>query len=785
MEYIIKGRIHDTANDPLKGILIKAFDADPFYDDLIGSAVTQENGSFEISFSTEDYDPLHMEGEPEVFLAVSDSTRRFESLMDRQSTYNRELDSLGNVIWKGRVIDDIANIDKYDITVTLVPRDVPDKYEAVVIGSGFGGTILSLTLANKFKKQAGDVNKNSARVCILERGQWWISPQTPDSPEGRADPNRPTMREILDQNHMPYNTWAYPDNLKGVFKILGSSRPINRIKGVYDYRTLGNVHIITASGVGGGSLVYANITERPHQNVYANWPVEHDDYPRRLADFFDKAENFIGINKITTNAGLGGFKLPRASVFQAAAKAINSKYGNIVNIDSLDANLSITDVPRGLFAPDIPPTHPTSEEIKKYSKQANVCQRQGRCVLGCLPGSRHTLNRQIYSAISVGLPLDVYALCEVKNIETTDKPDYKYRVHFIDYRDSDQGKERSIYANLVILAAGSLGSTEILLNCNDLSLSKKLGNKFSTNGDILGVIDPTNEIVDATRGPITTSIAGFKDENGNFTHTIEDSGIPKMFAELFATIFDTMISTQLEQRQFGSKIGSSLRLLPRYFLGASLPSNPVGIFNRLILNNHELMSTLQGMLNGQGLPPSDILESTITKINDIIKDRKRPLASPEERVQRILMLSGIGVDEAKAQLTLKNGSLALEKDYDLSHPIFDRIIKTMEDFAEETGKNGKESLLIPLWDRTDAANRTQFVLHPLGGCPMGNDAKDGVVDSLGRVFKGESGNDVYEGLYVVDGSIFPTSIGVNPSLTICALAYRIASKIAGNDEYLP
>jgi cholesterol oxidase len=67
---------------------------------------------------------------------------------------------------------------------------------------------------------------------------------------------------------------------------------------------------------------------------------------------------------------------------------------------------------------------------------------------------------------------------------------------------------------------------------------------------------------------------------------------------------------------------------------------------------------------------------------------------------------------------------------------------------------------------------------------MGDDASNGVVDSLGRVFRGKSGADKYQGLYVVDGSIIPTSLGVNPSLTITRLAFRIAFHIVGA-EYLP
>lgn len=77
----------------------------------------------------------------------------------------------------------------------------------------------------------------------------------------------------------------------------------------------------------------------------------------------------------------------------------------------------------------------------------------------------------------------------------------------------------------------------------------------------------------------------------------------------------------------------------------------------------------------------------------------------------------------------------------------------------------------------DAAQATPFyaleggplstfaTVHPLGGCPMADDPAAGVVDELGRVHG-------YPGLWVLDGSIVPTSLGVNPSKTIAALAER-------------
>ena len=81
----------------------------------------------------------------------------------------------------------------------------------------------------------------------------------------------------------------------------------------------------------------------------------------------------------------------------------------------------------------------------------------------------------------------------------------------------------------------------------------------------------------------------------------------------------------------------------------------------------------------------------------------------------------------------------------------------------------------PAWHQPFKGQGNLITAHPLGTCNLGDDADQGVTDPYGRVFDGEGG--VHAGLYVVDGAIVPSPLGVNPFLTISALAELIASTL--------
>jgi hypothetical protein len=780
---IIEGYIRDVSNQPLSGIPIQAFQDRHLIGDLKltpDPVITDNNGHFKL-IPTRDIETINSN----VYLVVIDTEKKIVSMRDWKSRYKREkteiiFNDVKSIRWKGNIIDNLDNI--IEIIVILDQIVIPNTYDSIVIGSGFGGTIISLSIAKKYDEK-NKIDSGKRRICILERGQWWISHEIPHSLDQNSIESK-SIRSYLIKNNMPFNTWAYPNDLKGMLTVIGNSRAVNSIEGIYDFKKMKNVNIISGSGVGGGSLVYFNLTVKPDHSVYENWPTEHDGNPS-LDKYFPIAEEFLGVNTITTNSALSNpaFKLPKSKVFQDAAKRINKNSLQILNISNLDAKLSITDISSDIFNPDI--GRPNQEDITKYSSfiEKNICQRQGRCGLGCITEARHTLDKQIINAINTKkFPLDIHPLCEVLEIYETGEQEYKYAVKFLDYRyiidndDFSPTRELSeeektsitkiIKAKQVILSAGTLGSTEILLKSKKLNLSDMLGKQFSTNGDFFGIINPTKDNVDSTTGPLLTSIALFNDNN-IFAFSIEDLGIPRMFADVFATIFDIM----REQK-------GSITLKP------FIPNKKfTALFTQIVLNNINFDNletrNILSKLKGLDIPTLSTFLNIFSNLVNLFSKNKLN-RSPEERVSNIFILFGIGRDVNKESNLFwndKDNQIDLDKDYNLDQEIYDKILNGMKLFAQEIGKEGENSLIIPLWD---TQSKTQISAHPIGGCPMADDASNGVVDSLGRVFNGKKGKILYPELYVADGSIIPTSLGVNPSLTISALAFRIASHIEQN-----
>ncbi len=166
--------------------------------------------------------------------------------------------------------------------------------------------------------------------------------------------------------------------------------------------------------------------------------------------------------------------------------------------------------------------------------------------------------------------------------------------------------------------------------------------KNGQNADLFGIINPTKYNVDASRGPTQTSIALFKDtKNGSFAFSIEDVGIPKMFAEVFATIFDKM------REQRGTI--SSARFIPK--------NSFITLFRELVLKNvniddDQIRGVLSRLMDVSILSSLGNIFSTLVNIFS-----NKANLTPEERVSNILVLFGIGRDNnttSKLSLDSKN-----------------------------------------------------------------------------------------------------------------------------------
>jgi cholesterol oxidase len=130
-------------------------------------------------------------------------------------------------------------------------------------------------------------------------------------------------------------------------------------------------------------------------------------------------------------------------------------------------------------------------------------------------------------------------------------------------------------------------------------------------------------------------------------------------------------------------------------------------------------------------------------------------------------------DEAAGRIRLDNGSAQVHWPGAADQPVYARVDEALTKAAKAVGARYIKSPLSATNMGTKPATA-----HPLGGCGMGQDRDSGVVNHKCQVFDGKGPDSVHAGLYVCDGAAIPRSIGVNPLLTITALAERAMVHLA-------
>jgi cholesterol oxidase len=360
----------------------------------------------------------------------------------------------------------------------------------------------------------------------------------------------------------------------------------------------------------------------------------------------------------------------------------------------------------------------TFEEFKDGVNEYGVPQRPciacGDCAAGCNHGAKNTVNVN-YLPDAKNHGAEIYTGITAHHVESKDG-NWVLHCHA-----GHSTADIEITAEVVVLAAGTLGTNEILLRSRErgLPLSDHLGTRFSGNGDLVGWSYNTNETINAFgfgtrspkgRAPVGPFASSVIDDREAHDYLIIEGTFPGGMVNGVALLL-SMLNFQGEDmrpsRPFSAKVGEGLRV------AASLV-NPFG---------------------GAGL-----------------------------RTQTYLVVNQDSGD----------GRMFLEKDAVRSSwpdigraPVFEQSRATLRGAAKTLGGTFMTQLKGPKKD-------VQGLLtgHPSGGAYMADSAEIGVADHKGEVYRSTTGTETHKGLYVMDASLFPRCIGVNPLLTICAVAER-------------
>jgi cholesterol oxidase len=425
--------------------------------------------------------------------------------------------------------------------------------------------------------------------------------------------------------------------------------------------------------------VYANVQLRaPEEVFWRDWPAAINR--AALDPYYDRTEEALLPMTVPE-------VLPKMRAFAAAGRSVGKRAERL----PLAVN----------FADDR--IHPFSGAAQER------CQNLGRCDLGCPVHAKNTVDIT-YLRRAEDLGAEVRPLHEAQTLEPVEGGT-RWRVSFRVLGETNGVADAALEAPVVVLAAGTLGTSRLLL-CNRRQLpdlSPALGSRFSGNGDALGAaFDPRASDVGNPRtdyGPSMTSVLDYTAEHG---FLLADGGLPTAFGGLLEIV--RMVDT-------------------------------IHGWARLLLHAKRLLALL-------GFTDQHITHRHL---------RTRPPGRP---IADSLVFLMIGRDAADGQMRIT----WLFKRFDIrwnrrdSESLFAAMRAVTDGLAD--GVDAEPFFALDTWPLS-----RYVTVHPLGGCPMADDARSGVVDDAGAVHG-------YDGLYVLDGSIVPTALGVNPSKTIAALAER-------------
>lgn len=278
--------------------------------------------------------------------------------------------------------------------------------------------------------------------------------------------------------------------------------------GLYDIRWLDRMIGVQGAGWGGGSLVYANVFARPFEPSLAErWP----PHLRReqLDEYYDLAAHMLEVQPVATDPTTG-HDAPRTAVVDGLIRRLGREAGTI------RPNLAVR------F------TDPDAETVNRHGVPQPGCDFVGECVIGCNRGAKNTLDHN-YLAVAEKHGASAVTGAEVTRIDVHESG---YAVTWVDSLHPEAAP-KTMTATRVFLAAGAVGTTELLLRQRDVLdtlplLSSRLGAEFSGNGDFLMTLRVRDAEGDLTRGPTitTTTILDVPERRTPVWFQLQDGGIP-------------------------------------------------------------------------------------------------------------------------------------------------------------------------------------------------------------------------------------------------------------------
>ena len=601
--------------------------------------------------------------------------------------------------------------------------DAPD-FDVVIVGSGYGGAISAFRLAGATAAAAASTPSSSSdpgqrrtiELAVLERGFEYV-PGT--FPERFADV----------PGHIRINT-------------KGAAPGARNTHGLFDLR-VGQVSALVGNGLGGGSLINAGVMAEPAPEVFQNghWP--------RAFDAAAVAKRFNAIKD-----ALGAEPMPSASLplKYRALERLASGYDDSRGTQKVaPACVAVSFRSATTFA----------------GVEQKPCLSCGNCISGCNFQAKNTLATN-YLPAAYRRGAQIFTGVTVQRLSRNTDGTWNLHWGFTEAQMAERYSKLSrsqktpgpahppvIRARHVILSAGTYGSTEILLRSRapvsepsgaaPLNISSRIGKRFSTNGEMIAVAYATD--YPAKASPLETDVPSSREvgptivgmidrRDGKHGYVVQDLAIPTPLRRMFEEI---CTSTYL------------LHALGKWDCG-----------------RHEEAA-------GQD-----------------------PAAIDPDRIRHTPVFGIIGHDDARGELRMRNpcsesldGELTADwSTKKLCPPALDPyFLEPYRALHAAHAKSGAGGTVIPspLWrmlpDELDGlldsdSKGALITTHPLGGCPMGDHAALGVVNLHGQVFEGHAGSTPYGTLAVLDGSIIPCSLGINPSLTIAAIAHEAVDALA-------